>query len=54
VLVYVRVGKPERAKTFFEHIAPSMAPMLLQRLVALYESEGRASEAALVLGGPSR
>jgi tetratricopeptide (TPR) repeat protein len=54
VLAYARVGRPERAKAFFDRLDPEHAPLLLQKLVSLYEDEGRPDEAARVLGGSSR
>ena len=51
VLAYARVGRPERAKAFFERLDPQLAPSLLQRLAQQYRNEGRADDAATVDDG---
>jgi tetratricopeptide (TPR) repeat protein len=50
VIAYARVGRPERARTFFNHIDPSRTDELLRRLAELYRREGRPEDAARALG----
>jgi tetratricopeptide (TPR) repeat protein len=50
VLAYARVGRPELARELFIRIDPSRAAAMLQRLVEIYQREGRPEDAARALG----
>jgi tetratricopeptide (TPR) repeat protein len=50
VIAYARVGRPERARAFFNHLDPSRTDELLRRLAEIYRQEGRPDDAARALG----
>ncbi len=51
VLAYAQVGRPERAKAFFERLDAEHAPTLLRRLAQMYRDAGRNEDAAMVDDG---
>lgn len=50
VSAYARVGRPEKARAFFNRIDPKQADRLVRRLAETYEQEGRSEDAARALG----
>lgn len=48
IVAFVEVGRPEKARDFYRHIAGASADDLLRRLAALYEGRGDAAAAAAV------
>lgn len=48
VLAYPQVGRPARAKAFFDRLDPELTPTLLRHLAAHYRHEGRDDDAAII------